>query len=301
MTITDIKKWKIERNSSFINVVLKSLGQIMLQENAATGLLFLIGIFYGSITMGIASIVAVCCGIVTAKLLKYDKTEMDQGLYGFSAALVGVALILFFKPVFIIWLFIVIGSILATIIQHFFFRRKIPVFTLPFVLVTWAMLFLIKHFYPNLMADTSVSLISNSNDFTFAIRGFGQVIFQDSILAGALFFIAVFISSPLTALYGLAGTILTAILSLYFSVPVTDFQIGLFSFNAVLCGIVFSGDKPNDGIWVFLAVGLSFIISLLLFRYNLIQLTFPFVAASCITLILKNKVHYLINFKYKIK
>lgn len=110
---------------------LEDLGQIMLQENAATGLLFLVGIFYGSVTIGLDAIVAVSCGTVTAQFLKYDKAEIEKGLYGFSAALVGVALVLYFEPVFIVWLFIIIGSIVATILQHFFIIKKIQVFTLP--------------------------------------------------------------------------------------------------------------------------------------------------------------------------
>lgn len=278
----------IQKLTGFVNIALKSLGQIMLQNNAVTGLLFLFGIFFGSITMGIAALLAVCCGNLTAKFLRYPKEEIKQGLYGFSAALVGVALILFYKPVFGIWFFIAIGSILATIIQHFFIRKKIPVFTLPFVMVTWALIFLINTFFPEMRIIAPASVIE-THDFAFAIKGYAQVIFQDNITAGILFFVAVFVSSPVAALYGLAGGIVTAILSLHFSVPVTDIEVGLYSFNAVLCGIVFAGDKPKDGIWALLAVVLSFSFSWLIFKYELIQLTFPFVAASFITVMLKER------------
>ncbi len=41
---------------TIITQVLKGLGQIMLQENAITGLLFLAGIFYSSATMGLAAL-----------------------------------------------------------------------------------------------------------------------------------------------------------------------------------------------------------------------------------------------------
>jgi len=118
------QKGLAQKTTDLINIALKSLGQIMLQENALTGLLFLFGIFYGSIAMGIAALLAVFCGNLTAKFLRYPKEEIRQGLYGFSAALVGVAMILFYKPVFGIWIFITIGSILATIIQHFFFVKE---------------------------------------------------------------------------------------------------------------------------------------------------------------------------------
>lgn len=87
----------VGKSASVLSTLLKGIGQIMLQENSLTGLLFLIGIFYGSIIMGLALLAAIC-GTVTAYLLKYDKTEITQGLYGFSAALVGVAAMLFLKP-----------------------------------------------------------------------------------------------------------------------------------------------------------------------------------------------------------
>lgn len=282
------QKGVVQKTIDFVNIALKSLGQIMLQENAVTGLLFLFGIFYGSITMGIASLLAVLCGNLTAKFLRYPKEEIQQGLYGFSAALVGVAMILFYKPVFGIWFFIAIGSILATIVQHFFIRKKIPVFTLPFVVVTWALLFLINSLFPEMKVEATEAVIQG-HDFGYALKGYAQVIFQDNLMAGILFFVAVFVSSPIAALYGLAGGIVTAILSLYFSVPVNDIEIGLYSFNAVLCGIVFAGERPKDGIWALIAVVLSFSFSFLIFKYELIQLTFPFVAASFIVVMVKEK------------
>lgn len=278
----------LERKLPFLNTLLKGVGQIMLQENALTGLLFLAGIFYGSILMGIGAVLAVLAGTLTAKVLRYDKKETEQGLYGFSAALVGVALILFFKPVIITWAAIVIGSALATIIQHWCIVKKIPVFTLPFVLVTWALIYIFHHIYPIAASELLTAETHITNDFTFALRGFGEVIFQGSAISGIIFFIAVFINSPISALYGIAGAILAATLSALFSAPTEAIEMGLFSYNAVLCAIVFAGDKPKDGAWTAVAVILSVLIAFLMNRFNFIQLTFPFVAATCITLAVKN-------------
>ncbi len=279
----------MERSPAIVSQVLSGLGQIMLQENAATGLLFLIGIFYGSVPMGLAALVATLCGTITARALKYDRPEIDKGLYGFSAALVGVGIILFLKPVFASWLFIIAGSVSATVIQHFFIKRQIPVFTLPFVLVTWFFLFLARYYFPQLSTEAVVSVASVNDHFTFAIKGFGQVIFQDNVFSGILFFIAVFISSPIAALYGLAAAVLSGMLSLYFSVPIAVVEMGLFSYNGVLCAIVFAGIRIRDGIWVLVSVLLSLVISVIMSRYHLIPLTFPFVAASCIVAMLKYK------------
>lgn len=272
----------------FLKILLRGFGQIMLQENALTGLLFLTGIFYGSVTMGLAAIVSVCSGTLAAKTLGYNDSETEKGLYGFSASLVGVALILFFEPVFIVWAFIIIGSVAAAMLQHFFMVKKIPVFTLPFVLVTWAILFLFHYVYPVEPSKALSIIITGMNDFSFAWRGYGQVIFQGSIFAGIAFFIGVFIHSPIAALYGMAGGVCAGVVSAWFSAPADAIAMGLFSYNAVLCAIVFAGNKWDDFIWVLVSVALSVIISLLMFTHNLTQLTFPFVAASCISLVLKS-------------
>ena len=109
----------------------------MLQGNAATGLLFLAGITWGSPIMGLAALLSACCGTAAAALLKDDGKAIGQGLYGFSAALVGVALVLLRGHGPLVWAAMVPGAVAAAILQHFFLVRKIPVFTLPFVLVTW--------------------------------------------------------------------------------------------------------------------------------------------------------------------
>lgn len=280
MTPNIFIKNKFSRKTiSLANIILKGLGQIMLQENPVTGSLFLVGIFYASLISG----------TVTAFLLKYDKAEINKGLYGFSAALVGVAIMLFLRPVFISWIILIIGSALATVIQHFFMKRKIPVFTLPFVLITWLILFFTNHYCTGLLSETSITTASSINYFSVGFNGFGQVIFQNNLISGVLFFTAVFISSPISALYGFIGAVLSAFIAFSISTPVADISIGLFSFNAVLCAIVFTGNQIKDSIWALIAILLSLVISLLMLKFNFTQLTFPFVLASCITLFIKKK------------
>ena len=283
----EIRNGVVEKLIYSMLIVLKGLGQIMLQENAVTGLLFLIGIFYGSFIMGAAALLAVVCGTTTALLLKYEKSEIDKGLYGFSAALVGVAAILFLKHVLISWIIIIIGSALATVLQHLFIKRKIPAFTLPFVLVTWIILLFANNYFAGIISELPVATASTNNNFTFVFKGYGQVIFQDSLVSGMLFFLAVFIGSPISALYGLAGAMLSAVIAFNLSAPASDISLGLFSYNAVLCAIVFAGNQIKDGFLVLIAVLLSLAISFLMLKFNIIQLTFPFVLASCITLLFR--------------
>ncbi|WP_316819024.1 urea transporter [Pedobacter nyackensis] len=287
---------QITQKPAFVHTLLKGVGQIMLQENSFTGLLFLIGIFYGSVPMGIGAILSVCCGTMTAKILKYNHDEIKQGLYGFSAALVGVALPFYFEPVIATWVAVVIGSALATIIQHFFIVKKIPVYTLPFILVTWLVLYIFHQVYPVPVSTLLTSHTSIGYNFAAAARGFGQVIFQGALFSGIVFFIGVFVNTPIAALYALAASVLGALLATCFSIPTDTIEMGLFGYNAVLCAIVFAGTDKMDGIWVFLATTFAVAIALFMSTYSLTQLTFPFVAATWITLTIK---HF--SLKYVVK
>ena len=284
---------KILTKVPFIDQVLKGLGQIMLQENSSTGLLFLIGIFLGSIEGGIGAIVSTAVGTITAILLKYNKEEINAGLYGFSAALVGVALAIMFDSTFLIWILLVVASALAAIIQHFFIKRNIPVFTLPFILLTWCLIFGIHHFTtigPATAGNTQTLL--ETNDLFTSTNGFGEVIFQGGPMSGIIFFIAVFIGSPAAALYGLAASIFSAEISNLFGEPVEQIHMGLFGFNAVLTAIVFAGTKRIDGFWVLLGVFITVLIDVLFVKINIFAsfggvLTFPFVVGTWCTLFIK--------------
>lgn len=282
---------KISALTKTTHSILRGVGQIMLQENAATGIFFLVGIFYGSPTMGIAALVAASCGTLTAKILRYQSAEIQKGLYGFSAALVGVGLIFYFQAVAAVWICIVGGSAVATILQHFFIRKNIPVFTLPFVLVTWGIIFLLTA-YGVAPSDFLESKQAGPKDFGFVVRGYGQVIFQGRLVSGLIFFIGVFINSPVSALYGITASLVAAMLAGWLYMPHEAVNLGLFGYNAVLCAIVLGSHKVQSGLWVLLSIVLAVGIGILMHRYQLVQLTFPFVAATFLTLALRNRFAY---------
>jgi len=282
------------KKQPFIDNILKGIGQIMLQENRWTGLLFLIGIFIGSWEGGVAVLLSTAAGTLTAMKLKYEPSEINAGLYGFSAALVGVALSFVFQTTLLIWIIIILGGALATVIQHFFIQKKIPVFTFPFIIITWGCVFVLHHFtqIPPSEMISATAEPADYDDFLTCTNAFGEVIFQGGVVSGIIFFVAVFISSPAAALYGFAGAVLGAYLSHMNGEPIEKIHMGLFGFNAVLSAIVFSGFKKKDGLWVLIAVAITVAIDDLLVDHNTLNevggvLTFPFVLGTCITLLIQ--------------
>lgn len=284
----------IFKQLNFIDSLLNGISQIMLQENRWTGLLFLTGLFIGSWQFAIAALLAALTGNVTAIVLKYNLNDISNGLYGFNSALFGVALIFLFKPAFLIWLLLVVGSILATLLQHFFIKRKFPGYTFPFILITWLFVFIIRNFLeiPTSIFFNETFSIQEFDVIAFGFRSFGQIIFQQEFIPGFIFFTAVFINSRSAAMYGIAAAFATGYMAYILGQPLNIIYSGAFGFNAVLSAIVFSGTRKVDFIWVAVAVILTFFINLLLFKSGILNsvggiLTFAFVAGTWITLLLK--------------
>lgn len=266
------------------------VGQIMLQENAITGLLFTIGVLFNSIVMGCLLLLASILGTELAKRFKYNNNNINKGLYGFNTALVGVAVVVFLKLSLLTFIILIVALVLTTLLQHFFIKYNLSVFTLPFVVVTYLILIFCSKYFSHLIQTETELSVTNTLDLLFVFKGFGQVIFQNSILSGLIFFLAVFVSSPVAALYGLVASAFAAGIFYLSSVPITEINIGLFSFNAVLCAITFSGKQLKNSLLIILSVLLSIIISLFLYKFQILQLTLPFVVScSVLTFLIDRK------------
>ena len=271
--------------------VLRGIGQIMLQDSAWTGLLFLIAISYDSMIMGLAALPSAIVGTATAKVFKFDDDNIKAGLYGFNATLIGVGLIFFFESSLLIWTCVIVGSILSTLLMEFSIRKKIPFFTFPFIVVTVIAILVIDHF--SLAGHNKIEVVEEMlelQNFQVAAHAYSEVIFKGTITAGLLFFVGVFINNPTAALYGfVAALIAGAIAHLGHNSPelIDD---GMFSFNAVLCGIACSGIKPRDGVYVLLSVVIATYFDIFMMNHGWITLTFPFVLSMWIIVPLKKLV-----------
>lgn len=281
----------------FINQVLRGIGQIMLQESRWTGLLFLIGLSMGHWAFALAALVAAVAGTLTARLLRFGQAELDAGLYGFSPALVGVALVFLFGNTPLVWALVIAGSALAAALQHAFILRKIPAYTFPFILVAWALIFLLRPYADVPSAAWGAPLLGLDDHGWAAAtaNGFGQVIFQGGVVPGLLFLIGVLVCSPWAALFGAVASLAGAALGLAFNQPWAAVQLGVFGFNAVLTAIAFAGPAWADRLWALVGVLITVALYLLLLRWAILDpvggvLTFPFVAGTWTTLLLRRAV-----------
>ncbi|WP_333862231.1 urea transporter [Sphingobacterium sp.] len=265
---------------AFIKAFFKGFGQIMLQGNIWTGILFICAIIYDSALMGFAGIVANIVGVLTAKLMKFDEDHINDGLFGFNATLYGIALVFYFQTNVWVWGALILGSVLTTILMGFALKKNLPVFTFPFILITWIALYVLS--IPELALRTVPEHfvdIQEMDDFLIEGHAFGQVIFQGSLIAGLIFFIGVFVSNPMGALYGFAAVIISVYISHHGHESADMTNNGIFSFNAVLVGIALSGPRVRDGVYVLIGTIIATYFDHFLIHNGWTTLTFPFVFA----------------------
>jgi urea transporter len=273
----------------YIITTLRGVGQVFLQNNALTGLIFLAGIFYNSWIFGLGAILGNIISTFSAKIFKYSKEDVENGLYGFNGTLVGIATFYFFGFNFITILAVLFGSILSSVIMHYI-NKKIPAFTAPFVISTWVIIFIIT--FLNISSIiTSPFIQSNSfNLFSSVSKGFGQVMFQENIITGMLFFIGILINSRISALFAFYGSLIGSLFAILISLPISSINIGLFGYNAVLCAIALGdNNKKKTFIFVTFAIILSVLINFGFNKIGIISLTAPFVLATWIIIFIKNK------------
>ncbi|KGJ90701.1 urea transporter [Colwellia psychrerythraea] len=285
----------------FYKSFLRSCGQVMLQGNAITGLLFLLGIALNSTTMLLGITLAIISALAVAKLWQFDLTVVQDGLYGFNAALVGVAVFYFLPVSFFSTLMVIFGGAFSTVLMHFTLTRmaRIPAFTTPFILSTWLILLFIE--YTELTIIVSHSLdegyFGGNNTatvidyFQASMRGIGQVMLQGYWLSGLFFFCALFIHARKVAAWALFGSFTSLLIATGLNFPQEKIIMGLYGFNSCLVAIALSDRYPAKPWLITLAVLVSVLLTRLFELLTLPALTAPFVITTllCIGLVnLKN-------------
>jgi urea transporter len=264
-----------------IQIIFKSFGQIILQNKAITGFLLLIGITINSIEMGLAALLSAVIALITALVFKLNKKNIEDGIYGFNAILIGVAVVYFLNNTFYNWVLIILCSIIVVLIQEFFIKLKLNVYTLPFILITWLIYYISININPELLKINLPLDINEVNKFLFPIYSFGQIIFKKNIIPALIFMLALLLNSPILVLNGLIAAIISSVFGYLLNFEAAAY-IGIFGYNAVLCAIVFNGYKFSNYAFIVLSSLLTSIVTGLMLKFNFLVLTFPFVIVSII-------------------
>lgn len=217
--------------------VLRGIGQVFFQENALTGALFVLGIAVSSPKMAIGALVGSAIGLATARILKFDDTEVLAGIYGFNSTLVGIATLVFFQLGAMCLVLLFVGCIAATVVTRLMRTfLPFPTYTLPFVVTTWAVYFLGLTLGVALVASGGSP--SPANFLEATAHGIGQVMFQASIWTGLLFVIGIAVNDWQHALWVVLASLLGMLVGVYHHDSAEEVAaLGLYGYNATLAAV----------------------------------------------------------------
>ncbi len=284
---------------SLIVISLKGFSQVMLMENALSGGLILLGITIHSPLLGLMALISSIVGTLTGHYIDGNKQAIRKGLYGFNSLLCGIAVTLFLQDdwrLLIAPIAAIIAAVLMFYLSKFLEKRRIPVLTFPFIIVTWTGLLVaykIKglHINPEFVASSptqwNLPVEGNPNFFLGLIKGVGEVFIIDSLWTGSLILIALFVAGWRFGVYAVAGTFISWLTALFLGVDAELLDLGLYNYNAVLTiiavGLLFDDKRRLPLVGIVAAattVPISAGMELLLYPIGLPGLTSPFIIST---------------------
>ena len=286
--------------------VLNGAGQVMFQQSAWTGILFLIGIFWGAYechTPAVAwgAVVGLIASYIAGVLLEPDGKGGAAGLWGFNGILVGCAFPTFLSDTPLMWAALIFCAMLSTWVRtglnNLMAPFKINSLTFPFVLLTWIFLLSSRILdgiapaslsTPELTGHFSTELSTSFGDLVvYWLKGISQVFLINSWVTGILFLVGLALCSLWAAAWAAIGSAISLALAILFKADGADIASGLFGFSPVLTGIAIGCTfyQPNvkSAVWAVVAIIATFFIQaamdVFMMPFGLPTLTGPF----CIT------------------
>ena len=290
----------------YLKILLRGSGQVMFQGNAWTGLLFLIGIFWGayaSHTPAVAwgALLGLMVSTATGYILNLPDEDGRQGLWGFNGILVGCAFPTFLGNTIWVWLSLALCAALTVWVReglnNVMKPWKVNSFTFPFVVSTWLFLLAARAMHgldatnmatpmlPEHLTTGGVLYIDQA--LQYLLRGVSQVFLIDSWVTGLFFIIGLLIASRWAALWAIIGSALAIVTASVLSASGHSIAHGLYGFSPVLTAIalatVFYRPCWRSALWALIGIIITVVsqaaMNVMFEPLGLATLTAPF----CIT------------------
>lgn len=291
-----------------VRIILKNIAQVLLLDNAWTGLFILLGLFVGNWKVGIMALAASIIALLLAKRTNYSQEEINTGLAGFNPVLTAIALTLFLVPewysILIAFIAIVITMPIGSAFREFFKPFGVPMLTMPYVFVSWVILLMSFQFKfvnadVNILPDIvqEVQFSGHSIHFINAfLSGFSEIFLLKSIMAGLLILIGIFIASRKAGLFAIVANLIGFTAVLVLGANHDQINDGLFGYNVILTvlalGVAF---RTRIQRYVSIVLGILLTVVLhagmttLLTPFGLPVFTLPFIIATWIMLFAGNQ------------
>ncbi len=266
-------------------ILLRGISQVFLQGDPRLGLACLLAIAVGAPPLLAGALLGGALGPLLARLLRCADSDIEAGLYGYNAVLIGMLLAFRF-----VWSpglvsLVALGCLASVALQRLFLhglrrRRWLPPYTLGFVLNGWWLVPLGA--WLGLAPATHGSCFScawsGTAELAALARGIGEIIFLGEPLAGLLVWLGLLLVSRPSAAWALAGAAASLPLAWLLGYDWANALAGLYGLNAALAGLALALRYRRA--WPpLLGMGLAVALQPLFGLLGLPALTAPFILA----------------------
>lgn len=264
--------------------VLNGFSQIFLQAHPGCGLLILLAIAFHAPALLVGAMVGALAGTFSAIALGYRKADIDIGLYGYNAVLLGLLFVLLLGLSALTLALVAVSAVAANLLQVRLMaamreRNWLPGFTLPFVLFGWLALGLVGALDLVTQARLDAPLVLDGSRLLFAVAsGIGQVIFLGQPLAGLMLLVAVWLADRRAAAWMLCGSVGGLAIMLATGGPQQQVLAELAGYNPALAALAVS-QVHCSRVAPLLAIVAAALLRLVFDRLGLPPLTMPFILA----------------------
>lgn len=296
-----------------IKLYFRGAAQVMFQDNALSGVIMLLGIFWGAYetgnhAIGWGALIGLAASSLAGLLIDRHRTDAKHGLYGFNGVLVGCAFPTFFSCCnWQTWAALVVCAAattwLRTVLNNILRQWGINSLTMPFVLLTWIFLLAARQFDafdhnsiadPTLSAHAATPFIPTAiNIYVGWIKGISQVFLIDSVGTGIFFIVALAANSGWAALWAAVGSALGMAIAALLGADGTQIASGMYGYSATLTaialGCTFYRPALLSALWALLGIIVTVIFQAasysLMLPYGIATLTAPFCLTTWIFLL----------------
>jgi urea transporter len=266
---------------ALLSAMLAGISQIYFVNHLLAGLLMLLAVAWVSPWMALLMVLAVAAATLLACWRRWEPAAWRDGLFGFNAALVGLAIGLFAPPG-PAWLALAIlgGALSAAIYAGLRRLAGIPWYTLPFNLLVLPALYLYGS-----------RLIEVPEGHQFALSAVGQVVFLPDSFSALLICAALLLAGAGLLAWAVIGGVVASLVAWGLGVGTDVITFGLAGYNGVLAAIGLYWHRLPVA-WILAGVTAAGLMSGLMLRLGLPMLTLPFVLSCWLCLALRRGICY---------
>ncbi|CAI8695648.1 urea transporter [Burkholderia pyrrocinia] len=265
-----------------LRILLRGIGQIVLQANAFTGALLLAALALTDVRLACAALVGSAAASMTAVLTGAERRDVELGRHGFNGALAALIAVLFAPHPLAALALVPLVAIGSALVQRAMRAplarwRQCP-YSSPCLAVTALWMSFVAP--PHASGATAGATLTLSSIADALLSGIAQTTFAQGAWAGALIVAGIAAASRRAATFALGGAIVSAALLLALGANGTSFADGLLGFNGALAALALAPRGPRAA---FAAAALAALIQWLATCAGIPAFTAPFVLASWVT------------------